>query len=185
MTSEFSTQRTQTKDRGRYEGNNTDRGVVSQKSNTDGNKKETPLPRHLDDIAGGYNGEIQAEGNQSPSVQILNSEPIRRFNLPDSDSEKSPNHLDRQRSNPIQSGGTNQSNFNIQMQMILPEDEGQNIATSEKKNSSEVERPPKPYLKVEPLEIDFGTVYLGQVGSRSVNIKASCLSDVEVKSSLY
>ena len=68
MTSEFSTQRTQTKDRARFEGNNTDRGVISQKSNTDGNKKETPLPRHLDDIAGGYNGEIQAEGNQSPSV---------------------------------------------------------------------------------------------------------------------
>lgn len=32
-----------------------------------------------------------AGANQSsPSVQILNSEPIRRFALPDSDSERSP-----------------------------------------------------------------------------------------------
>ena len=54
-------------------------------------KKETPLPRHLDNIAGGQNGEGQINAqNRSPSVQILNSEPIRRFNLPDSDSERSP-----------------------------------------------------------------------------------------------
>lgn len=75
----------------------TDRGAeASQKSHTDGGKKETPLPRHLDDIAGGVNEAGNQEGvaNQSPSVQILNSEPIRRFNLPDSDSEKSP-ALDR------------------------------------------------------------------------------------------
>ena len=71
------------------------------------------------------------------------------------------------------------------MQMILPEDEEQTIGTSEKKKLSELERPLKPYLKVEPLELDFGTVYLGQVGSRSVHIEASCLSDVEVTSSLY
>ena len=57
MTSEFSTQRTQTKERRKEcgENNTTDRGAISQKSNTIelSNKKETPLPRHLDDIAGG------------------------------------------------------------------------------------------------------------------------------------
>ena len=59
MTSEFSTQRTQPKNRKRNECGEiiTDHGAISQKSNTIemSNKKETPLPRHLDDIAGGQN----------------------------------------------------------------------------------------------------------------------------------
>ena len=60
MTSEFSTQRTQNKDhRNGGAGNITDRAVTlaSQKSGTDGDKKETPLPRHLDDIAGGQDAD--------------------------------------------------------------------------------------------------------------------------------
>jgi len=50
LTSEFSTQRSQTKLR-------CNRGddPESQKSHTDGDKKGTPLPRHLDQIADDQN----------------------------------------------------------------------------------------------------------------------------------
>ena len=54
MTSEFSTQRTQTKDRKNH-GDNTDRGAMSMKSVEESNKKETPLPTRLDN-AEGQNG---------------------------------------------------------------------------------------------------------------------------------
>ena len=105
MTSEFSTQKTHAKDKRNF--------AASQKTSTDDNKKETPISKHLYEINGGPNGEGQNGPPQSPSVQILNSEPIRRFNLPDSDSERSP-LFDRQRL-----GG---ANFNLKMQRILPED---------------------------------------------------------------
>lgn len=61
MTSEFSTQRTQTKDR-----RNIDQSL---KSNTGEKESETPLPRYLDDINRGDRGEESHPDNaQSPSI---------------------------------------------------------------------------------------------------------------------
>ena len=58
-------------------------------------------------------GNDVGENNQSPSVQILNSEPIRRFNLPDSDSERSPV--------PRTDLTSNGAGLHLQMKMILPQ----------------------------------------------------------------
>ena len=65
------------------------------------------------------------ENNQSPSVQILNSEPIRRFNLPDSDSERSPvprtDVVTAANGSVTGANGTSTGGLHLQLKMILPQ----------------------------------------------------------------
>lgn len=46
--------------------------------------------------------------------------------------------------------------------------------------------PAEAFLSAEPMELDFGAVYLGQVcGPLTVEIKSSSLQDVSISSSLF
>ena len=142
----------------------------------------------------GVNG--AGENNQSPSVQILNSEPIRRFNLPDSDSERSPV--------PRTDLANNGAGLHLQMKMILPQTsttnqgklfhpQGANQAVvlfeeqqADEDCVAEASTPVAAFLKAEELELDFGNVFIGQVcGPLPIKLKASNMNDVSLSSSLY
>ena len=60
------------------------------------------------------------------------------------------------------------------MNMILPQDD-----SPEKAEQLEA------FLQAEPLELDFGMIYIGQICSQPVQIKSSCLADVTLSSSLF
>ena len=165
MTSEFSTQRTNAKDlpggsdRGRAGnhpgGSGSASGSVSQKG-------ETPLPRDLDDING--NQAQQHPVDSSLAVTILNSEPVRRFHLPESSSEKctpARNYAEQEE----------QDNLQSQINMIS-------------KQTPKQRRGQANFLEVDPQVVDFGTIFISQASVRTVEIRSSRLRDVTVCSQL-
>ena len=74
-------------------------------------------------------------------------------------------------------GGGRKGHFNLNIKMIRSE-------TEENKHPEEATQI-EPFLEVNPMVVDFGTVYTGQLCSLPVKVTASCLEDVTLSSSLY
>ena len=75
-------------------------------------------------------------------------------------------------------------NFHLNMQMILPSHTQESLPMDLEDDTAE-EINKKPFVEADPPEIEYGTVYLGQVCQQKVKIRSSCLADVSISSSLF